>query len=211
MSARLFDRLAAAASVLILVGLGMLSYFLAQQAERLARPNLPRAVTHEPDYFVDRLLLLKANANGDPAVRIEAVRMQHYPDDLTIEFEEPHIITLADDQPAIRVTARKGSSPDTGQKTYLSGDVRIMRDASADSPAVVALTQAATVLLDEKVVFTDQPVRIEMGPNILTGIGMRLDSQTRQLQVDSRVRGHLAPRDGAPIGRVPEVSSGSDR
>ena len=75
----------------------------------------------------------------------------------------------------------------------------------------MALTQAATVLLDEKVVLTDQPVRIEMGPNTLTGIGMRLDSQTRQLQVDSRVRGHLAPREGASTGRVPEATSGSDR
>jgi lipopolysaccharide export system protein LptC len=47
---------------------------------------------------------------------------------------------------------------------------------------------------------TDQPVDIRMGPNTLSGVGMRLDSQTRQLQVDSRVRGHIAPRDGAPTG-----------
>ena len=72
MSPRLFDRLAAAASILILVGLGMLSYFLAQQAERLARPSTPRALTHEPDYFVDSLRLLKANAAGD-------FRRLHYP------------------------------------------------------------------------------------------------------------------------------------
>ena len=210
MSARLFDRLAAAASILILVGLGMLSYFLAQQAERLARPSVPRALTHEPDYFVDRLRLLKANANGDPAVRIEAVRMRHFPDDLTIEFDEPRVVTLTDNRPAIRITARKGRSPDTGEKTDLMGDVRIVRDAVDDTPALVALTQAATVLLEEKVVLTDQPVDIEMGPNTLSGVGMRLDSQTRQLQVDSRVRGHIAPRDGTPTGH-PEKSPESSR
>jgi lipopolysaccharide export system protein LptC len=209
MSARLFDRLAAAASILILVGLGMLSYFLAQQAERLARPSTPRALTHEPDYFVDRLRLLKANAAGDPAVRIEAVRMRHFPDDLTIEFDEPRLVTLTDNRPAIRVTADRGRSPDTGEKTDLFGNVRIVRDADRDHPPLLVLTEHATVLLEEKVVLTDQPVDIRMGPNRLTGVGMRLDSQSRQLQVDSRVRGHIAPREGNPNGnpaQSPETS-----
>ena len=209
MSARLFDRLAAAASILILVGLGMLSYFLAQQAERLARPNLPRAVTHEPDYFVDRLRLLKANAAGDPAVRIEAVRMRHFPDDLTIEFDEPRVVTLTDDRPAIRVTADRGRSPDTGEKTDLFGNVRVLRDPDGDKPPLLVLTEQATVLLEEKVVLTDQPVDIRMGPNRLAGVGMRLDSQSRQLQVDSRVKGHIAPREGTPNGNPAQSSETS--
>lgn len=200
MSARLFDRLAAAASLLILVGLGMLSYFLAQQAERLARPSAPRAAAHEPDYFVDRLRLLKANAAGDPAVRIEAVRMRHFPDDLTIEFDEPRIVTLADDRPAIRVTAERGKSPDTGEKTDLFGNVRVVRDADGKNPPLLVLTEQATVLLEEKIVLTDQPVDIHMGPNRLAGVGMRLDSESRQLQVDSQVRGQIAPREGIPNG-----------
>jgi LPS export ABC transporter protein LptC len=74
----------------------------------------------------------------------------------------------------------------------------------------VVLTQAATVLLEDKVVVTDRPVRIEMGPNTLTGVGMRMDSQSRQLQVDSRVRGHIAPRDGAP-GAPPGHPPGDGR
>ena len=202
--------MAAAASLVVLIALGLLSYFLAQQAERMARPSAPRAVTHEPDYFVDRLRLLKANASGDPAVRIEAVRMRHFPDDLTIEFDHPHIVTLTDDQPAIRITAIEGNAPDTGEKTDLRGDVRIVRDADAHGPAVVVLTQAATILLDEKVIVTDQPVEIDMGPNRLTGVGMRMDSQTRRLQVDSRVKGFIAPRDGAP-GAAPGQPAGSGR
>jgi lipopolysaccharide export system protein LptC len=200
MSARLFDRLAAAASIMILVGLGMLSYFLAQQAERLARPSAPRAVTHEPDYFVDRLRLLKANAAGDPAVRVEASRMRHFPDNLTIEFDRPHIVTLTEGRPEIKVTAERGRSPETGEKTDLSGDVRIVRDADGQQQALVVLTEAATVLIEEKVVLTDQPVAITMGPNRLNGVGMRLDSQSRQLQVDSQVRGHIAPPDASPGG-----------
>lgn len=209
MSARLFDRLAAAASIMILVGLGMLSYFLAQQAERLARPGTPRAVTHEPDYFVDELRLLKANAAGDPAIRVEASRMRHFPDNLTIEFDRPRIVTLTEGRPAVRVTAERGRSPETGEKTHLSGNVRIVRDADGPHQPLVVLTQAATVLIEEKVVVTDQPVAITMGPNRLNGVGMRLDSQTRQLQVDSQVRGHIAPRDGSPAGTPEQLPQSS--
>ncbi len=207
MNPRLFDRLAAAASILILVGLGMLSYFLAQQAERLARPATPRALTHEPDYFVERLRLLKANAEGDPAIRVEAAFMRHYPDDRTIEFDEPHVVTLTDNRPAIRVTARSGRSPDTGEKTDLIGNVRIVRDALPDAPKLVVLTSVATVLFEEKVVWSDAPVRVELGDDLLTGIGMRLDSQTRQLQVDSRVRGLIAPRERTEGSGQPPASS----
>jgi LPS export ABC transporter protein LptC len=204
---RIFDRLAAAASVLILVGLGMLSYFLAQQAERFARPSTPRELSHEPDYFVDRLRLLKANADGDPAVRVEAIRMRHFPDDRIIEFDHPHVVTLTDNRPAIRITARTGRSPDTGEKTDLIGDVRIVRDATENAAELVVLTSAATVLLDEKVVWTDQPVRVEIGNDLLTGVGMRLDSQTRQLQVDSRVKGHIAPRERTEGSGQPPATS----
>lgn len=206
MNARLFDRLAAAASIMILVGLGMLSYFLAQQAERLARPSTPRPATHEPDYFVEQLRLLKANAAGDPAVRVEASYMRHYPDDRTIEFDEPHVVTLTDDRPAIRVTARSGRSPDTGEKTDLIGNVRIIRDETPDAPKLVVLTSTATVVFDEKVVWSDAPVRVELGGDLLTGIGMRLDSQTRQLQVDSRVRGLIAPRERTEGSGQPPAS-----
>ncbi|MGE0797735.1 MAG: LPS export ABC transporter periplasmic protein LptC [Lautropia sp.] len=193
MSPRLFDRLAAAASMLILIGLGMLSYFLAQQAERLARPSTPRQLSHEPDYFVDRMTLLKANAAGEPAVRIEAVRMRHFPDDLTIEFDAPRIVTLTDNKPVIRVTADTGRAPETGDKTDLIGNVRIVREADGKSAELVAVTDAATVLIPQKIIVTDQPVDIRMGDNRLTGIGMQLDSDRRQLQVDSRVRGEIAP------------------
>src|SRR5690606_26296258 len=98
-----------------------------------ARPSVARPVSHEPDYFVEQLRLLKANAAGDPAVRVEALHMRHYPDDRTIEFDQPNLVTLTDDRPAIRVTARTGRSPDTGEKVDLIGNVRIVRDATPEA------------------------------------------------------------------------------
>lgn len=203
MRGRLFDRLAAVMSMLILVGLGLLSYFLAQQAERMAASRQPRALTHEPDYFVDRMVLLKANAAGQPSVRVEAERMRHFPDDLTVEFDAPRVITLTDNRPVIRITAREGQAPDTGDKAELIGDVRIVRAAAPGDPELVVTTSAATVLINDQIVLTDQPVNIAHGANRLAGTGMQLNSQTRQLTLDSRVNGLIAPDTPVPGRTVP--------
>ena len=204
MSARLFDRLAALMSMLILVGLGLLSYFLAQQAERMAVSREPRPVTHEPDYFVDRLILLKANSAGQPSVRVEAEQMRHFPDDLTVEFDTPRVLTLTDNRPVIRITARRGTAPDSGEKVDLFGNVRIVRDAVAGDPELIVTTEAATVIVDSKQVTSRETVDIRHGANRLTGTGMFLDSQSRQLTLDSRVKSSITadtPVPGAPSGR----------
>lgn len=194
MNSRLFDRLAAVASMLILVGLALLSYFLAQQAERSMRQPAGGPPRHEPDYFVEQLRVLKVNAAGQPALRVAARRMRHYPDNDTVEFDSPRVMTLADDRPPIEIVADSGIGPDTGEKAELIGNVVIERAAGKDSPRLVARTTRATVLLDEKVIVTDQPVDIELGSSRLKGTGMRLDSQSRRLDVDANVRGQLAPR-----------------
>lgn len=205
MNARLFDRLAAVASMLILVGLGLSSYFLAQQAERILRAPASGPMTHEPDYFVDRLKVLKVDEQGAPSLRIEAQRMRHFPDDRTVEFESPRIVTLASDRPEIRVQASRGIGPDDGSKVELIGAVEIRREAQARdsltspaaaprSRALTATTTRATVLLDERIVTSGEPVEIEIGADRLSGTGMRLESESRRLEVESAVRATIAPR-----------------
>lgn len=202
MNARLFDRLAAIASMLILVGLGLSSYFLAQQAERMLRAPPSGPPRHEPDYFVDRLKVLKVDEQGAPSLRIEAHRMRHFPDDDSIEFDSPRIVTLAPDRPEIRVQAQRGVGPDDGSRIELTGDVKIRRVARAGDDAtqtprsrdLMASTTRATVQLDERIVTTDQPVEIEIGADRLTGTGMRLESEARRLLIESAVRGTIAPR-----------------
>lgn len=198
MNPRLFDRVAAGASMLILVALGAISYLLASQADRSTSSGTTGALRHEPDYFVEDLKVLKVNQNGQPSVRLEADRLRHYPDDKTLAFDAPRVLTLDENSPAFEVTADQGVGPDTGAHIDLSGHVVLDREATADSARLVARTDEARVYLEEKVIQTDRPVEIELGPHRLEGVGMRLDGQTRQLQVDSRVRGALAPDAGRP-------------
>ncbi len=197
MNARLFDRVAAGISMLILVVLGLVSYLLALQAQRMLRPTADPTPRHEPDYFVEGVKVLKVNEAGEPSLRIEATRLRHYPDNDTLEFDNPRVLTLTADRPALEIVAETGVGPGSGTRAELSGNVVVEREATPQSARLIARTDQATVLLDEKIIETDRPVEIELGPNRLNGTGMRLDSQSRQLRVDSRVRGTLAPETGA--------------
>ena len=190
--------------MLILVGLGLSSYFLAKQAERMASRPADRTVAHEPDYFVDRIKVLKVDESGAPSLRIEARRMRHFPDDKTFEFDAPRVVTLAPDRPEVTVSALRGVGPDDGSTVELIGEVRIERKAEPPSgtgpgarPAtrpLSATTNRATVLLEQRVVTTDQAVDIDIGGDRLAGTGMRLDSDARRLEIDSAVRGTVMPR-----------------
>ena len=196
MTPRLFDRLAAGASMLILITLGVISYLLAMQADRGTRTGPEATLRHEPDYYVEHLKVLKVNQAGQPSLRLVAEQLRHYPDDNTLAFVKPKVLTLDENEPAFDVTSDTGVGPDDGTKIDLFDNVVMVREETAESARLEARTDQATVFIDDKVIQTDRPVEIDLGPNRLTGTGMRLDGETRQLQVDSRVRGTLAPDAG---------------
>lgn len=185
----LFDRLAALGSVAILLGLGMLSYYFAQQADRGSPAPARTERTNEPDYFVDRMRALRTDREGRPSVRVEALRTVHHPLDRTVEFERPHLTTLNDLRPTITVTAERGVGPDTGELAELTGNVVVVREPGERQSGMTATTDHATVQIPEKIVRTDARVEMTMGDDRLEGVGMQLDSDGRQLQLDSRVRG----------------------
>ncbi len=191
MKARLFDRLAAAASMLILIGLGMASYYFAKQAESQGQQAAPVAGRPDPDYFVERMALMRADANGAPSVRVEAERMQHYPLTGQIRFTQPLIISLGEQQPLMTVRAERGLAADTGDTAELLDNVQVLRAATTREPAMQVDTQVARFDLKNKILRTDQPVDITAGDNRLQGVGMEIREQSRQLELHQRVRGHF--------------------
>lgn len=210
MNARLYDRLAATVSILLLAALGLFTFYLAQVAERdrtRARPS--QVAPGQPDYYVDRLALMTMTARGDPAYRIEARKLVHVPSDDTTTFESPVMVTLDPARPRVRVTAQQGRlfnpTPTREQEAHLSGNVQLVRDATANAAALNAVTEFAIVLPDQDIVRTDRPVSIRLGAHQLEGTGMELNNRTRQLRLDSKVRAVLqppAPAAGAAAGQV---------
>jgi len=202
MKGRSLDRLAAIVSLVLLVGLGLFTFYLSQVAERDLRPRAAEAPPSDrPDYFVERLALLTMDERGEPSYRLEARELKHYPADDVTEFEEPVMVSLSTERPRVTITANRGRMLQGGVEAHLSGDVVVTRAATANAAPMVAETQYAIVLPDEDIVRSDRPISVMQGGNRLTGVGMELNNRTRQLRVDSQVRvvvPPFAPPAGAP-------------
>ncbi len=198
MNPRLYDRLAATVSVILLTVLALFTIYLARAAERDRVRSVPASVAPgQPDYFVDRLALLTMTATGAPGYRIEARRLVHFPEDDTARFESPTLISLTPGRPQLTVTADTGllfnPTAQREQSVHLSGQVRLTRAATAQAGLLQADTDFAIVLPDRDLVQTDRAVQIRLGEHRLDGIGMELNTATRQLRLDSRVSAVFQP------------------
>jgi lipopolysaccharide export system protein LptC len=214
MQGRSLDRIAAIVSLVLLTGLGLFTFYLSQVAGREQRPRATEpAPSTEPDYFVERLALLTMNEAGEPAFRIEARQLRHYPHDDTAEFEEPVMVSLDPQRPRVTITANSGRLLRGGVEAHLSGDVVVTRAATANAPPIVAETPFAIVLPEQDIVRTDRPVSVLRGGHRLTGEGMELNNRTRQLRVDSKVRAVIEPqpKPGAMPAEAGAPSAGAAR
>lgn len=187
MTPRIYDRLAAALSVALLLALAAGTYFLAQTSLRDTGLPIARAVTHEPDYFVEDVVFTRINARGDPVFRVSADRLLHYPDDQSSVYDKPVLVSLDPGKPRIDLRADQGHSSAEGEETLLTGNVVMTRAGSAKEPAMTIRTERVTVYNETEIARTDQPVRIERGESVLTGVGMEFNNAARSLRVDSRV------------------------
>jgi len=188
MTPRIYDRIAAALSVVLLVALAAGSYYLAQTSLRDAGSRVPRAITHEPDYFVEDVVFTRINARGDPVFRMSAQRMLHYPDDQSSAYDKPVLVSLDPAKPRVSLRADHGRSSAEGEETTLIGNVVLVRAESAGDPAMTIRTERVTVYSETEIARTDLPVRIERGGSVLTGVGMEFNNAARSLRVDSRVQ-----------------------
>jgi lipopolysaccharide export system protein LptC len=189
LTARLYDRLAAAISVGLLLVLAAATYYLAQVAERFTLPHDVRIAPDVADAFGEKVLVLRLNERGEPAFRMTAERMEHFRPSDTTRYTSPTMVSLDPLQPRITVTARQGQSVRESQETVLEGNVRLDRPPTATEPAMRITTEFARVFTDREVAVTDHPVVITRGQSTLTGTGMEFNNRDRTLRIDSEARG----------------------
>ena len=79
-------------------------------------------------------------------------------------------------------------------QVHLMGDVDIDRKSTPDARPVRMRTQALTVFTEEDQMKTDQPVEIVSAGSTMTGTGLFIDNTERRIQVPSRARIVLPPR-----------------
>jgi lipopolysaccharide export system protein LptC len=192
-NARLYDRLAALLAIFLLSILAAFTYYLAEFANRGDKVTESKVVRHEQDYFVERFTLIKLNAQGQPTFRLAAELMKHFPDDDTIEFTKPKLISLDKSKPVITVVSDSGKAGPQGDITELFGNVVLTRAPNEVSKLLKMNTEYLLVDTNKETGTTDKPTKITQGASELTGIGMSFDNLNRLFALHSNVKSTWVP------------------
>lgn len=187
MRRRNWDQLAAGVSILLLAALAAGTWYLALQAQREESRVRARAPAGEPDYFLDDAVFTRIDVHGDPVYRISAEHLLHFPEDGTSLYRSPVLVSVDPVHPRVTVRADQGRSNADGSQTVLTGRVVLVRAPTEREPQMTIRTEKVTIFSDTQIAQSDQPVRIERGSSVLTGVGMEFDNAARSLKVDSQV------------------------
>jgi lipopolysaccharide export system protein LptC len=143
----------------------------------------------EPDYIVDNFSFVRMNETGQPRYVVSGARLTHRPVGDISEIEQPVVQSLAMDHPPMTMHAKRAQVRNTENQVDLIGNVDVQRPATPKAQSMRIRTEMLTVLPDEDLMKTDQPIEMQLGGATIRGTGMVANNATQQLHMASR--GHI--------------------
>lgn len=183
----MIERLLKFFPVLLLALLAALTYWLDKVVQGPAEVG-KKALTHSPDFTVDKLLATRMDVNGRIRDSLQAAKMLHFPDDDSSEFEQPRFVSFSRGVP-LSITSQRALVSSNGADVYFRDNVRATRAAQAGKGALVVATEYLHVVPDDNIAKTDRPVTISDNSMTIQAVGMELNSETRILTLHARVKG----------------------
>lgn len=175
-----------AAALLVLLALALASWYLLRGQEQPALPSRP-SPADRPDYHFRDAEITRHDAQGEPAVRLRAERIEHYPQAGELALSGLRIHYTAADGTRWLITARRGRMPDEGTEIELRGAVHIERLDIL--PRLTADTDSLLLDTATDLARTEDPVDVHEGASFIQGRGMTLWLGDKRLEMHSEVRG----------------------
>lgn len=183
---RISSRLQAWLPLLPLIFLVFGSYWLTLQVQPL--PPAHKEMRHDIDFVVEDLSTTALNEKGQTKYILSAKKMWHFPDDNTTHLDLPFFTSPHADQPPLHITALTGTLSDKGEQVYLYDNVEVTRDAFKTTSERKFLTDYLHITPNRDWAETDHPIVMFDSSNVVTAVGMQLDSRARTVNLLSKVK-----------------------
>jgi lipopolysaccharide export system protein LptC len=149
---------------------------------------------HDPDTIVRNFSAARMDETGSPDYTLAAEEMRHYPGDDSTRLTSPRLSHLGAGKPPIHVRSQEGVVSKDGENIYLRDDVEVTREAQGKDTALTLTTNYLHVIPEKNIARTPEPVVISNDELRVTAVGMELNSETRTLELHSRVKGRYDER-----------------
>lgn len=188
--------------LVIMLLLAMLTLWLSRTTG-LGSVGQESAANNEPDYIVERFSLTRFTESGVPRYVLSADKLVHLPQDDTSLLTRPFLRQFHEGKPEVRMRAKRALVTAGGEVAHLHEEVEVLRPGEPAhgtreaTPDTRVTTTYLRVLPDADRADTPEPVRIEQGESVLTGVGMDFDDRYQRVRLRSRVQASFAPRRAA--------------
>jgi lipopolysaccharide export system protein LptC len=194
---RLFDTVSSFLPLLLMAGLALGTWWLVKNTP-LFEPGAPAAPPrHEADYTMTQFLVQRFAPGGAMRVQIEGDVLRHYPDTETVEVENPRLRAYGADGRVTVASARRAVANRDGTEVQLSGDARVLREATARDAAIEFRGEFLDCFQNTEQVRSHLPVTVIQAGSEIRADAMAYDNLARVLDFKGRVRAVLAPPSGA--------------
>ena len=191
-SSRVRESLAGYLPLLLMTLLALGTWLVAKNSPGLLMPSIPGAVTHEPDYTLDHFTLQRFDATGALKVEIEGDRMQHFPDNDTMEVEKIRVVSIEAGGRRMTATAQHGRAKDDSSEVWLDGLAQVVSEMAGEQP-IQMNGEHLRAQPKLKLVESDSPVIVQQDGSEFHAEGMLYDHGTRILTLRGQTRALLQP------------------
>lgn len=175
--------------LLVLAMLAAFTFWL-EQASRGNGIGANSKLRHDPDFWIDELILHRFDLQGAIQHTLKATRLVHYPDDDTTMISDPRVAFFRGDVTAT-MSANSAWLDKQGEHVRLQDEVRVIR-TDPNGNAMVIDTSVLDVSPDEEIAQTDAPVTITQGRSVIHGEGgMEINNKTHIAVVNGPVTGTI--------------------
>ena len=177
-----------AAGVLVLAALG--SGWLAWNTRTgsSGSDERPRA-----DYVLMDFEMVSLDKQGQEQVTLRAPRLSRESGDESLDIQDPTFLLPDGNNQHWTLTARHGWVSADADQLLLRGEVEGRSPQQGRMPDTRINTDTLTVLPDQHLARTDAAVQLSQPGLVQTGVGMELDTTTRNLRLLSQVKTRYEP------------------
>ena len=141
---------------------------------------------NEPDYIVEKFSFVRMTPEGKPRYLFYGAKLTHRPLGDISDVERPMLQSMTPGQMPMTVKANTARLRHAENQVDLVGKVDVFRPASLDTRQLHMTTEALTVFPDEERMQSNARVDMALGAATISGVGMKANNATRQVQFASR-------------------------
>ncbi len=170
------------------------SFWLVQVMQRDDNQLDQANAGNEPDYIVEKFSFVRMTPEGQPRYLFQGAKLTHRPLGDVSDVEQPLLQNMTPGQPPMTIKSDKALIRHQDNQVDLLGKVDVDRPASPATRALRMKTEALTVFPDEERMQSKVRVDMALGAATITGVGMKANNATRQVEFAQRGQIIIPPK-----------------